>query len=426
MSDMTKRISGSEYKVTHSVGSNQAGIRLDRFLMDRYTRRSREKIKRVIDSGAVTVIRGSARHLSLGKIKASFSLQPGDIVQVVSIRKPEPEVSFEYRILYEDSEILVIDKPPNLPVHPAGRYFFHTLLIHLKTEGFKIDLKSERNFFLVHRIDKETSGVLLLAKTKEACNALTSQFRNRETQKYYLAIARGTPGVNTFRIMDPIGKPPKGRVGIRMVPLPIDQGGLESETLFEAVETRTGTAGTFTLMACFPRTGRQHQIRVHAEIAGHPLVGDKVYGLSDEEVLAWLDGTREHERSLASPEPAEVLVEPPPEALVSESAISGTADVASALESDLGPETDADVPALDFTQDEQEAFEIPGPTSTLYAEMEARLLLPRHALHAAGLRFRHPRTGEIMAFESDLPRDLRDFFESLNETPLPPFRTRHW
>ncbi|NDF14082.1 RluA family pseudouridine synthase [bacterium] len=205
-------------------------------------------------------------------------MQPGDIVQVISIRKPEPPVNFDYRILHEDAEILVIDKPPNLPVHPAGRFFFHTLLIHLKTEGFKIDLKSERNFFLVHRIDKETSGVLLLAKTKAACNALTSQFRNRETQKYYLALAQGTPKEPVFRVMEPIGKPPKGRVGIRMVALPIEEGGLESETLFETVETRSGPQGTFTLFACFPRTGRQHQIRVHAEIAGHPLVGDKVYG----------------------------------------------------------------------------------------------------------------------------------------------------
>ncbi len=392
---MTKKFSGTEYRVTHSVGSNQAGIRLDRFLMDRYTRRSREKIKRVIDSGAVTVIRESARHLSLGKIKASFSLQPGDIVQVISIRKPEPPVNFNYRILHEDAEILVIDKPPNLPVHPAGRFFFHTLLIHLKTEGFKIDLKSERNFFLVHRIDKETSGVLLLAKTKEACNALTSQFRNRETQKYYLALAKGIPAEPVFRVTEPIGKPPKGRIGIRMVPLPLEQGGLESETLFEAVETRSGPPGTFTLLACFPRTGRQHQIRVHAEIAGHPLVGDKVYGLSDEQVLAWLEGTRENERSLVSPEPAEE------------------------------PETGEGFMEPDETEDD-EAFEIPGPTSSLYAELEAKLLIPRHALHAAGLRFRHPRTGEIMAFESDLPEDLRVFFEGLTRTPLKPFRTRHW
>jgi 23S rRNA pseudouridine1911/1915/1917 synthase len=413
MSDMTKKISGSEYKVTHSVGANQAGIRLDRFLMDRYTRRSREKIKRVIDSGAVTVLRESARHLSVGKIKASFSLQPGDIVQVISIRKPEPEVNFAYKILYEDPEILVIDKPPNLPVHPAGRFFFHTLLIHLKTEGFKVDLKSERNFFLVHRIDKETSGVLLLAKTKEACNALTAQFRNRETQKYYLALVKGAPAESPFQITSPIGKPPKGRVGIRMVPLPVESGGLESETLFETVETRTNAAGTFSLLACFPRTGRQHQIRVHAEIAGHPLVGDKVYGLSDDEVLAWLDGAREHERSMVSPEPAEDLSIVRDEVNHSEG------------ESDFDPGTDADAPILAEDEDEQ-PFEIQGPTSSIYAEMESRLLLPRHALHAAGLRFRHPRTNEVMAFESDLPEDLRSFFESLTGAPLRPFRTRHW
>ncbi|NDG85163.1 MAG: hypothetical protein EBX52_09035, partial [Proteobacteria bacterium] len=161
--------------MTHSVGSNQAGIRLDRFLMDRYPKRSREKIKRIIDSGAISVVRENAPHQTLGRIKASFALQPYDIVRVLSVKKPEPPVNFDYKILYEDEAILVIDKPPNLPVHPAGRFFFHTLLIHLKTQGFTTDLKSERNFFLVHRIDKETSGILLLAKSKEACNALTAQ-----------------------------------------------------------------------------------------------------------------------------------------------------------------------------------------------------------------------------------------------------------
>ncbi len=405
MSDTTKKITGSEYRVTHSVGPNQAGIRLDRFLMDRYTRRSREQLKRAIDSGAVTVLREHARHQTLGKIKASFALQPGDIVQVLSIKRPEPEVDFNYKVLYQDDDILVISKPPRLPVHPAGRYFFNTLLIHLKTDGFKVDLASERKYYLVHRIDKETSGVLLLAKTKEACNALTAQFRNRETEKYYLAIVRGRPDRDHFTVETPIGKNPKGRIGLKMVALPLESGGLPSETRFETVESRTGPQGAFTLMACFPRTGRQHQIRVHAEIAGYPLVGDKVYGIPEDDVLTLLDGNREDLRSEVSPDPVE-----------SEDAT---------LEEDTFPEESTQEEADEGTEDDA-PFEIPGPVSTTYAEVEARLLIPRHALHAAGLRFKHPSTGKIMAFEADLPDDLRNFFEGLTGTPLTAFRTAHW
>ncbi|MBU6153852.1 MAG: RluA family pseudouridine synthase [Bdellovibrionales bacterium] len=396
MSDTTKTLSGKQYRVTHSVGPNQSGIRLDRFLMDRYTRRSREKLKRIIDSGAIRVIRENSKHRKLGRIKASFSLQAGDIVELISIKKPEPEVSFDYKILYEDQDILVLNKPPNLPVHPAGRFFFNTLLTHLKTDGFKLELERERNFFLVHRIDKETSGILLLAKSKDACNALTLQFRNRETEKYYLSILRGKPESSRFKIETPIGKPRGAIIGIKMEPLSLEAGGLASETLFETIETREGKEGTFTLSACFPKTGRQHQIRVHAEIAGHPLVGDKVYGMSEEDVLILLEGNKEVAR-----EESEEAGMPDEGTLIGEQ-------------------------KLDLDLDDFEAIEKETTKSSRYRELEAGLLLKRHALHAAGLRFRHPSTGKFMEFECDLPDDLREFFESLTGERIRPFRTKHW
>jgi 23S rRNA pseudouridine1911/1915/1917 synthase len=398
MSDTTKTLSGNQYRVTHSVGPNQSGIRLDRFLMDRYTRRSREKLKRIIDSGAIRVIRENSKHQTLGRIKASFSLQAGDIVELISNKRPEPEVSFDYKILYEDQDILVLNKPPNLPVHPAGRFFFNTLLTHLKTDGFKLDLKSERNFFLVHRIDKETSGILLLAKSKESCNALTMQFRNRETEKYYLCILRGRPEQDRFKVEAPIGKAKGAVIGIKMEHLSLEAGGLASETLFETIESRTGKEGMFTLAACFPKTGRQHQIRAHAEIAGYPLVGDKIYGLKVEDVLVLLDGNRDEER-LDQEESATSEDAPPPEE-----------------------------EKLELAPDPEE-IETGGKElskSSRYRELEAGLLLKRHALHAAGLRFKHPTSGKTMAFECDLPPDLRGFFEQLDGKPLLPFRTRHW
>jgi 23S rRNA pseudouridine1911/1915/1917 synthase len=407
MSDTTKTLRSNEYRVTHSVGANQSGIRLDRFLMDRYHRRSREQLKKAIESGAVTIQRESAKHLTLGKIKASFALQAGDIVQVLSRRNPEPEVNFNYKTLYEDDEILVIHKPPNLPVHPAGRFFFNTLLIHLKTDGFKEDLKAERNYYLVHRIDKETSGILLLAKTKEACNLLTAQFRDRITDKYYLAIVRGKPKQTQFDITTSIGKIPGSKVGLKMYPKALDIGGLTAETHFEWIESRSHPdLGTFSLMACFPRTGRQHQIRVHADIAGHPLVGDKIYGMTDEEVLTLLDGHREDMTSDVSPDPA-----------IQETESEILAEIQDTQDFEIEPFS---------REDETERYEIPGPTSTRYAEIESRLLLPRHALHAAGLRFTHPKDGRAMIFEASLPEDLEEFFVKLDGKPFTPFKTKHW
>ncbi|MBS1958450.1 MAG: RluA family pseudouridine synthase [Bdellovibrionales bacterium] len=388
MSETTKQLRGNEYLVTHSVGSRQHGVRLDRFLMDRYTKRSREQIKRAIDSGAVTIARNGPKHLNLGRIKASVALYPGDIVSVLSVRKYEPEVNFDYKILFEDEHLAIIEKPPNLPVHPAGRFFFHTLLVHLKTQGFKVDLETERKFFLVHRIDKETSGVLLLAKTKEACNLLTAQFRNRDTEKYYLALVKGVPAQKEFVVDTPIGKSAKNRIGLKMYPTPIENGGLESFTTFKVLESR----GDYSLLACYPKTGRQHQIRAHAEIAGHPLVGDKVYGLTEEDVLILLEGHRELQDELqseASPEPAE--------------------DIATEAEQETDDHLQPE-PGLSDSGGTRR-FEIPGPTSSRVAEIEARLLLPRHALHAAGLKFNHPITNQRMEFNSPLPADLQSFFD---------------
>jgi 23S rRNA pseudouridine1911/1915/1917 synthase len=409
-------------------------MRLDRFLMDRYRRRSREQLKRAIEMGAITVDRIGLHHPA-GKMKASFSLQGGDIVKVLSRRKPEPEVNFNYTILFEDDDILVVDKPANLPVHPAGKYFFHTLLIHLKTSGFKNDLESERIFYLVHRIDKETSGILILAKSKEACAILTQQFKDRLTDKYYLAVTRGEPKETAFDVAAPIGKIAGSRVSIMVFAVPESEGGQSALTHFEKVETRTGPQGTFTLMACFPRTGRQHQIRVHANHVGLPLVGDKMYGITDDEAIALLDHKRVMTKSSASPNPLGTEVEfdsseNDDEELSEELAMAENFSEPEELEEpeDEGPT----IPLASLKpkprpyNDEDQHFQIPGPTATIYAEVEAKLLLPRHALHAAGLRFTHPRTGAEMVFESNLPPDLRKFFENLDGQELKPFHTKHW
>jgi 23S rRNA pseudouridine1911/1915/1917 synthase len=330
--NVSHTLTSDQYLVTHAVGPHQHGIRLDNFLKERYRKRSREQLKKAIDSGAITVKRTQGPHLMLGKAKPSSHLIPGDEVLVLTERKPEPEVCFDYKILYEDDVLFVINKPAQLPVHPAGRYFFNTLLIHLKTEGHKNPLRSEEEYYLAHRIDKETSGVLVLTKDKDVCADITRQFAERKTKKRYLAIVRGICP-ESFEVGLPLRRATHSLIELKMITCSEDEGGQPSFTSFK----RLRTFGDYSLLECFPKTGRQHQIRVHLDALGHPIVGDKLYGMPETEAL------RFYERKHLTP------------------------------------------------------------------EAEAKLLLPRHALHAASLEFFHPLLKKSMIFEAPLPQDMRDF-----------------
>lgn len=281
-------VTESHYLVTHSVGPNQQGIRLDHFLKQRYRSRSRESIKQAIDDGSITISRSLA-HAPTGRPKPSTPLMPGDEVRVLTERKPEPEVNFDYRIIHEDESLFVIDKPPNLPVHPAGRYYFNTLLVHLKTQGFKDPLRMEREFFLVHRIDKETSGILVLTKDKETCARMTAQFAGRTTQKKYLAIVKGVPADTHFFSDAPMGRSLHSKIELKMEILPESKGGQSAYTAFRVLETCENQHGKFTLVECLPKTGRQHQIRLHLEHLGHPILGDKLYGIPEADALAFFE-----------------------------------------------------------------------------------------------------------------------------------------
>src|SRR3954466_403363 len=115
-------LSSESYQVTHYVDDGYTGMRLDHFLKERYSRRSRAQIQKAIDAGVITIRRLQGGHLTVGRLKPSSPLVGGDEVLVLSERKPEPPVSFDYRIIHEDEVLLIVDKPANLPVHPAGSY----------------------------------------------------------------------------------------------------------------------------------------------------------------------------------------------------------------------------------------------------------------------------------------------------------------
>lgn len=275
--NQTESLSKDQLLVTHTVTPGQEGLRLDQFLKVYYRRRSREQLKDSIKRGAIDVHRLCGE---IGKIKPSSLLLTGDIVKVLSKKKAEPPVSFDYRVIFEDEKILVIDKPGNLPVHPAGRFFFHTLLVHLRTQGFEKELNANREYFLVHRIDRETSGVLLLAKDRETCTLLTRQFAERTTEKTYLAVVHGILK-DDFEVSEPLRRSKSSPIKIKMECAPDDPEALSATTRMKVLKR----GKKYSLLACYPKTGRQHQIRVHLAHAGHPIVGDKLYSLTDREAL---------------------------------------------------------------------------------------------------------------------------------------------
>jgi len=341
------------FSMVHTVEEGDHGKRLDVFLRSRYRKRSRENLKQAIQDGIVEITRPSERHTPLGRIKPATVLFAGDQIKVETARNPEPPVSFDYRILEDDGEIVVVDKPANLPVHPAGRFYLHTLLIHLKTQGRMKHVSADREFFLAHRIDKDTSGVLVLTRDGELCGKIAAQFRDRSTLKKYLAIVHGAPPAS-FKVDAPMGRSRTSLVRIKMALRPLNDGGLEALTEFRTLKTH----GPFSLVECTPKTGRQHQIRLHLASAGYPIVGDKLYSIEDHEAVRFFDNTpahASHDRILS-------------------------------------------------------VFDRYERTS---AELQAKLILPRHALHAHSLEFDHPVSGKRLSFVSPFPDDLVRFFDSL-------------
>lgn len=175
----------------------------------------------------------------------------------------EPDIDERIEILYEDKAFVAVNKTGNLPVHPAGRYFNHTLVALLR-ERFG------RTVYPVHRLDRETSGVVLLAFDSQSVAALSAALA--KGKKEYLALVFGAFPKNEFCIDWPLGPDPNSSITKKRRAWP---GGTESaRTRFQKVTQANDVA----LVRCFPETGRLHQIRAHLEAAGYPIVGDKLYG----------------------------------------------------------------------------------------------------------------------------------------------------
>ena len=245
------------------VRDEQAGTRLDRVLAERPELESRALVERLIAAGAV-LVDGERR-------AKSFRLEGGEEVsaEIPAAAALEPE-SLEIPIVWEDEHLLVVDKPAGIVVHPAGSTRTGTLVQGLLEHGAEGGDDDDRPG-IVHRLDRDTSGLLVVARSTEAFTLLQELIRTREVERTYAALVRGAPESASGRIEAPIGRDRRDRTRHSLdTPTP-----REAVTWFDVRETMREHA----LLDVRLETGRTHQIRVHLEAVGLPVSGDPVYGV---------------------------------------------------------------------------------------------------------------------------------------------------
>jgi 23S rRNA pseudouridine1911/1915/1917 synthase len=249
------------------VDSRAAGDRLDRFLTEKVPHLSRSRLQTLIKQGHVTLAGKPA--------KPGEKLRPGALVTLTEPpAEPtllEPE-DIPLDILFEDADLLVLNKPPGLVVHPAAGHSRHTLVHALLAHCTSLSgIGGEQRPGIVHRLDKDTSGCLVIALTDTAHAHLSRQFAGRTVTKIYLALVQGHfAGPRTGAIENQIGRHPVHRKKMAV----LDRGGRVSRTTWRVLEELPGIG---TLVECTLHTGRTHQIRVHMKHLGHPLLGDALY-----------------------------------------------------------------------------------------------------------------------------------------------------
>jgi 23S rRNA pseudouridine1911/1915/1917 synthase len=321
-----------------------AGQRLDVFVQSQLKRTSRTRTQYIVKVSCFDV-RGK-------RLRSNHRVQAEEHILLWRAPWDEEQVPTEVPVLFEDEHILAVDKPALLPVHPTARYHKNTLINVLKAE------RPGQFLSLCHRIDRETSGVLLVGKSAAADRAVKKVIESRGIEKTYVAMTWGVPdaaraaavggiasptledGEGAFRFERSLELDPTSSYRVKMR-LGVSADAVTASTRFRITGTRARAGQTpYSLVRCELETGRQHQIRVHLASLGAPIVGDKLYGPDETCFARGADG--------------------------------------------------------ELTEDDL-----------------VRLELPRHALHAARLALEHPMTRERLVIEAPLPSDLAAFWETL-------------
>lgn len=252
------------------VDKGQEMVRVDKYLFDRLTNVSRNRIQKASDAGMVMA--------NEKPVKSNYRVKPLDVITVMLDhpyyeREVIPE-DIPLDVVYEDDTLMVVNKPAGLVVHPAHGNDTGTLINgvawHLKDLPNWEDLR-DRHVGLVHRIDKDTSGLLVIAKTREAKTHLSEQFFNKTTKRRYQALVWGNFEEDEGTVVGNIGRSPRDRMQMMIVP---EGQGKHAVTHYRVLER----FGYVTLVECILETGRTHQIRVHMKHIGHPLFNDERYG----------------------------------------------------------------------------------------------------------------------------------------------------
>lgn len=263
-----------EEKIEFIIEKSYEGMRIDQYISDHMSDLSRTYIKKLIDDGKITV--------NEKKVKASYKLQEENQV-LIDIPEPEPlEIEAQnipIDIVYEDDHVLIVNKPQGMVVHPAPGNYKDTLVNALL---YHIDKLSHINGILrpgiVHRIDKDTSGLLVVAKSDLAHKSLSAQLKEHSITRKYTALVEGIIQEETGMVDAPIGRHLKDRKKMTVT----DRNAKDAKTHFRVLKRFS----KYTLLECRLETGRTHQIRVHMSYIEHPVVGDLTYGLKRQKLYS--------------------------------------------------------------------------------------------------------------------------------------------
>lgn len=271
---------------TSELKVETTGSRLDRYVSEHLPELSRTAVQRLIDDGQIRVD-GVTR-------KASYRVEAGETISV-RVPPPDPSTSLGTRapraeaipldILYEDDDIVVVNKPAGMVVHPAAGHAAGTLVNAILAHCPHLNIGGVERPGIVHRLDSDTSGIIVVAKNDAAMRDLQAQFKSRRVRKMYLALMEGHVKPPHGKIDAPVGRDPKHRqkMAVRPIPQPPSLAGKGARGLGRARDAVTiyrtlATLGGYTLVEAEPQTGRTHQIRVHLAFLGFPVVADGIYG----------------------------------------------------------------------------------------------------------------------------------------------------